>query len=79
MNIFCMRLHNLITRKDPGKSMQTYWYRNNVKNEAIYGPDSLLEVYMENFLVENIWGPNYESEFISEIKQLSPLFLSDAT
>lgn len=78
MNIFCIELRNWITRKDPGKLMQTYWYRNNVKNKAIYEPDSLIgRFYIENFLAENIWELNYESEFISEIKQLSPLFLPD--
>lgn len=39
LNIFCIGLHNFRDRRDPGKFMLTYLYRNNAKNKAIYGPD----------------------------------------
>lgn len=57
MNVFCMRLHNFKARGDPGKFMQTYWYRNNAKNTAISGPDSLIGgFYMKNFWQKEILG-----------------------
>lgn len=76
MNIFFIGLHNCRARSDPGKFMQTYWYRNNAKNKEIYGPNSLIVRFcMQNFLAErNIWGLNNKSESVSKIKQLSPLF-----
>lgn len=41
MNIFCIGLHNIRAQKDPGKFMQTYWYKKNAKNKVIYGFDLL--------------------------------------
>lgn len=53
MNIFCIGLYDFRIRRSPGKFMQTYWYRNKAKNEAIYGTDFLIgRNRMENVLTE---------------------------